>query len=424
MKRAVRQSFDKIKGTAIFKNFLNLSSIQLSNILLNLALFPIIIRLIGIEAFGYFTLANSIAWVFAILINYGTNQSGIRDIAIHIADPGALGKIFYNILGIRILMFIFFLVCIALLGNFQIKYYHFILFAVPIVFSEVFNPLFFFLGIQKLKAFNIANLLSKALTIVFVVLFIHSPDDAVWVNFIIGVTSLVLYCILLVNQISSGMISFHMPRPSEQIHLFKENFSLTINNISVQLQQSFMVFALGKWESPRVLGAYSVADKVIGSIRILIIQISSAIYPKAAQMNHTEPERWHAFMKKTQLGLTALFLSGSVILCLCAPVIVKLISGKADSDATAFLRIMAFVPAVAAWNSCSAIDLLIRNDKRQIFKIAILLLIISLVTTFILVSRGYSAWYGAYTLAVELAALLMYQFAIQKSRKHSLSKDE
>lgn len=422
MKQTTSQSFQKLKGTPIFSNFLNMSSIQLSNIVLGFLTFPVITHLIGLDAYGYYNFAYNFAWVFAILINYGTNQSGVRDIAINSQDLKSVSKVFYTTIAVRLLMFVLFVALILMIGLLDIKYYRFILFAIPIVLSEVFNPLFFFLGIQKLRLYNITNLLSKVLMLLFVIFFIHSKNESVWVNFIMGSTSLLSYVCLLIYGLSKNKIKFYLPKSADQWLLIKQNFSLAMNDVSVQLQQSLMVFAIGRWGTSTELGAYSIADKIIGSIRILIIAISNAIYPKAAQLYHEATPLWYSFMKKIRYAIAGLFLSGSILLFLLAPLAIAIVSGEQNATAVSFLRIMAFVPAVAAWNSFNAIDLLLRNDRMIIFKIAVVLLAISAAASFILVKSNSNQWYGVYTLAIELTALSLYHIFTRKSKDLSTSK--
>lgn len=393
-----------------------MGSIQLSNIVLGFLIFPIITHLIGLSAYGYYNVAYNFAWVFAILINYGTNQSAVRDIAINSHDLKSVSKVFYTTIAVRLIMFIFFIILILAIDLLNVKYYRFILFAIPIVLSEVFNPLFFFLGIQKLRFYNITNMLSKALMIVLVILFIHGQKDAVWVNFIMGSTSLISYLCLLIYGLSENKIKFYLPRPAAQLLLIRQNFSLAMNDVSVQLQQSLMVFAIGRWGTPSELGAYSVADKIIGSIRILIIAISNAIYPKAAQLYHEKTQLWYDFMKKIRYAITGVFLCGSLSLFFLAPLAINIVSGEVNSTAVSLLRSMAFVPIVAAWNSFNAIDLLLRNDRTTIFKIATILLLISIGASFFLVKSNSFQWYGVYTLAIELTALSLYHILVKKHK--------
>jgi hypothetical protein len=47
--------------TGFLSNFINLSFIQVSNALLQIFLFPVIFRIIGLKYFGYVVVANSFA---------------------------------------------------------------------------------------------------------------------------------------------------------------------------------------------------------------------------------------------------------------------------------------------------------------------------------------------------------------------------
>ena len=163
MKSIIKKAFLKLKGQKVVANFINLSSIQLSNVVLLSLLFPIITQKIGIEEFGIFMFANTFSNLASIFINYGTNQSGIRDIAVNNNNLVAQNKVVNDILYIRLVVFVLYLVLLIALKWLKIQYYDYIILAIPIVFAEVLNPLFFFIGIEKLKLYNQANLISKIL---------------------------------------------------------------------------------------------------------------------------------------------------------------------------------------------------------------------------------------------------------------------
>ncbi|MDN3587263.1 oligosaccharide flippase family protein [Pedobacter aquatilis] len=394
---------------------MNLSSIQISNTLLILLIYPIITRIVGIENFGMVMLANTFSGLSSIIINYGTNQSGVRDIATYAKNKTELNKVFSNTIWVRILIFITYLFVLFLLQRAQIKYYAFIILSTPIVLAEVLNPLFFFLGAEKLKIYNIANLISKVVIILAVIVFIKGAEDAEWVNFIIGLASTATYAILLFILIKNYQLNFQLPDKKGLSNIAKDNFFLTINNISVHLQQSLMVFALAKWGTPLWLGAYSLCDKVISSSRILIISVSNAIYPKAAQIFAESTEAWKTYKSKMSKLIAAMFLLLSLTLFIMPGFIVQLLSGAHNQDAINFLRLMAFVPFLAALNVLNVLDLLLKNNTLAIFRIAIVLFFISAITAWTLVTNGLHNWFGLYTVLIDGCALIMYEYAIKKS---------
>jgi O-antigen/teichoic acid export membrane protein len=419
LKQVLISSLSSLRETKIISNFLNLSSIQLSNALLLILIYPIITRIIGIEDFGMVMLANTFSGLSAIVINYGTNQSGIRDVAIHANNPKDLNNVFNNTLWIRLLIFAVFGILIFFLQWANIRYYTYILLAIPIVLAEVLNPLFFFLGTEKLKLYNMTNLISKVVIILMVISFIKGPEDSEWVNFIMGMTSTLAYGGLIVFILIKHKLSFSFPQRPELLKIAKENFFLTVNNISVHLQQSLMIFALAKWGNPSWLGAYSLCDKVIWSSRILIISVSNAIYPKAAQLFQEGTEVWNKYKGKMKKLIAFMFFLLSLGLFILPEFVVQVLAGEPNQTAVEFLRVMAFVPTFAALNSLNVLDLLLKNDTLSIFRIALVLLVLSVFTAWYLVTSGLDQWFGGYTLLIEGSALLMYEYVIKKSsQKH------
>jgi O-antigen/teichoic acid export membrane protein len=186
LKQNAKYYYDKLKATNIIANFLNLSSIQISNVLLLMLLIPVITRIIGIREFGIIMFASKFSQLAGSVVNYGTGQSGVRDVAFYIKDEKRLGAVFYSNLFIRAIIFALYIVVLFVLQWVNVDYYPYILLSIPIALAEVINPLCFFVGAERLKLFNLLNLLSNIATIVAILIFIKSPGDAIWVNFILG----------------------------------------------------------------------------------------------------------------------------------------------------------------------------------------------------------------------------------------------
>lgn len=383
--------------------------------LLLLLMYPIITRIIGINDLGMVMLANTFSGLSGIIINYGTNQSGIRDVATNNNNPKALNLVLNNTLWIRILIFAGYSIFVCMLFWANIRYYTYIVLSIPLVLAEVLNPLFFYLGIEKLKLYNIANLISKVLIIALIILFIKGPQDSEWVNFIMGMASVATFGVLLIYLFKKYKLSFTKPQKAELLKITKDNFFLTVNNISVHLQQSLMIFSLAKWGNPTWLGAYSLCDKVVGSSRILIISVSNAIYPNAAQLFKDGTEVWVAYKNRMKKIIAAAFFLLSLGLFILPGFVIQLLSGEQNQTAIDFLRIMAFVPTIAALNVLNVLDLLLKNDTLSIFRIALVLLVISSVAAWLLVNQQLQQLFGFYAIIVEGSALLMYEYVIKKS---------
>jgi O-antigen/teichoic acid export membrane protein len=377
-------------------------------------IFPIITRKVGIEAFGFLTLANTFATLAGVVINYGINQSGIRDVALNIKDKKKLSIVFYNALWIRVIIFLIYVVFLFGLQWMDMKYYRLIILATPLVIAEILNPLFFFIGAERLRIYNVSNVITKVISILSLLIFVKGAADAGWVNFILGVASVITYIGLLIYASKEFKLSFSAPVQSDLIKLGKDNFYLTANNISVQLQQSIMIFALGHLNNPEWLGAYALCDKVIQTCRMLIISVSNALYPKSVQFYQQSSRIWALYRKKMKWIITGLFFLGSLSIFVLADFIIYVISGQRDHTAVIFLRIMALVPTVAAMNFLNVIDQLLKNNTVYIFRIAIILLGVSLLLAVILFGSGQYILFGSFTLILEVCGLIMYEYTIKK----------
>ncbi len=409
--------FRRIINASAFSNFLNLSSVQLYNTLLSFLIYPVILRKVGLEAFGLFIVANYFAALMAVVVNYGTSQSGVKDVVMNGDEPKNLSLVFYNTLALRAIIFLSFLFLFFPLSFIGIPNYNFYLFALPLILSEVLNPMFLYLGKEKLFLFNISNLTAKIITILSIIFLINGPDDAIWINFILGVINSITYLFLVIFAITQYRLTLTLFNRSGIAKLLSSNFYLVGNNISVQLQQSLMVFTINLWGDPLWLGTYSICDKVIGSIKMMISYISYSLYPKAAHLFKEGGSSFTLFKSRMKKLLFFSFLALSFGIMIFAGLIIRLLNGEPNASAETLLRVMAFLPAAAALNSFNVLELLIRDKNIFIFKIAMALLVLSAGISLPIVLWGNIYWFGIYTLLIEVTAVLMYEYMILKNSR-------
>ncbi|MBD3747881.1 MAG: oligosaccharide flippase family protein [Sphingobacteriales bacterium] len=412
--------FEFIKSlvkTKFFSNFLNLGSIQVSNTLLMILMIPVITRAVGVEMFGQVMVANSFATLVAVLVSYATSQTSVKDIAIAKNDTHQLSKVFSETLLVRFLflflVLILMMICKPVFGKDYLLY----ITAIPLILAEALNPLFFYLGQENLKLFNLSNLFTKILTITGILVFIHGEQDGIWVNFIIGGLNVLNYFLLLFYGYLKNRLYFIIPNYDRLKQILFQNFYLVSNNFSVYLQQSLMLFALKLGGSGVILGAYSVCDKIIWSTRILIIAIANAIFPSASKLFNEDFLKWRNFKQNVKLATGIIFLLGSIILFIFPNFIIHVLAGKENETAAIFLREMAFVPFLASLNSINVVDRLVHEDHYTIFKIAIIILLLASLLSFGLVKLHQFNMLGYYTLFIEFSALILYELFIARKQK-------
>lgn len=413
MKSEILNIVKRAGNNSIFSSFINLSSIQVSNVLLLILLHPILNRKIG-DAYGMTMVVNSFAILIGIIVNYGTNQSGIKDIALAKNDKVLRAHEFYKVLFVRLVIFAFFFALLLFANSLDIPNYSFFFMATPLIFAEVLNPLFLYIGIERLSMFNFINICVKTGIILAVIFLINGKEDAEWVNFYMGAIHILGYLILTIY----GLIKFDLfPKNVSQLNykiLLKNNFYLVCSSLSAHLQQSFMLFALAKWGSAGWLYAYSIGDKIIWSIRILIISITNAIYPKAAVIYNNSREDFLQMKFKYNRFLGYCFGGISLALLVFAPLIIKLWTGDYNQTAILFLRLMSLSPLLAALNALNIIHLLISNQNKEILKIGVFLMLTSAILGSGVIYSQNLISIGIYAILMESIALLYYTKSLAK----------
>ena len=391
----------------LIKNFAHLGFIQITNSLLQILIFPFILRVVGIEEFGKVMVANSFAWLLTIIVSYGSGQTGINDIATSTNDPQKLSHHILVIIQSRLLLFF---ILMILLTGWYLFFSHnalYFLLAMPIVLGEALNPLFYFVGMEKSPIYNAANLVSKIITLCFIYLLIKHADQGAWVNFLIGFINTVCFGLLLGFVFLKKQITWVSINWEDTVHFFKTNSYLLGNNITVYLQQSVFLFALSTTGQASILGAYSLCDKLIWSFRVLMVAVFNAVYPKGAQLYQEDILKWKKFKQR----LNRLIFWGCIVWAiaqfLLANLVILLITGKENLVAANYLRWMSFVPLFIALNMMNVLGLLLEKKNQFIFYAGVAILCFALIVCFVLLQIN-PYWYGLFPLLVESGCLFLY----------------
>ncbi len=405
----------KIPITTVF-NFFHLSFIQVSNAALQILIFPVMIRLVGLEEFGKVMVANAFAALMGIMINYGTNQSGIKDVAIIKNDQQTLSEGVSLILCIRVLLFVASLLILTVLSLMNPNGSIYFVFAMVIAFSEILNPLFFFVGIERLFLYNISNLIAKIISLSLIFFLIKERKDGYLINFYIGLPSLIVYTILTLFTFYRYRLTFIRPEIKTLKDKLIDNFFLACNSVSVHLQQSSFLFILSYTGNAILLGAYALCDKLIWACRLLIISFSSAIYPGAAIQHNNAPMQWQNRKKAINKALFIVFTICGLCFLLMPSWIILLFTGEKNELSVYLLRIMSIAPLLIALNAMNLLELLIRDMYRSVFYISLIILFISILTGLIFVYTGKDLFAGLYPVVVEAFCLMLYVLYLKKNR--------
>lgn len=399
----------------------NLSLFQASGMLLQLLTIPIIIRNYGLSTFGEIALSGSFAILLSNLVNYGTNQTAVKDVSIHRNDNEKLSYIFSETFLLRLIIFLI-LITTTTIVTIVFKFDYLLLWfsILPLIASEIFNPLYFLIGIEKIQWISWGNLMARALSlgfIIFINLHLYIP---IFLNLMLFVPLLIYFFIIHFYIIKKFKLSFSVKPLLFLRNKIKDNFYVTFNGTSVVLQQSIFMFAIAGIASSQSLGAYGIIDKLSGAVRQLISAFSSAIYPRAAQLFNDEVDLWIAFKKKIQFGYAIFFLVIAVLIFVLADFCSIIFTHKEDPTAILFFKYFSLVPLVIALNANNVLEMLLRNQYRLMFNISLLIVLATSLISFILTRYFQESVIGLYPFIIESICLIIYIYFLRINKKKSL----
>lgn len=353
-----------------FQNFVFLFLIQSSNVVISLITIPLLVQSLGVAQFGLVNLALSVIFFANVAVTFGYNLSGPREIAVNQGNTGAMSEVASKIVFSKLLFaFVACLILVLLIfvGGFFTGYQVILLFSLFLLFSEATQSVWFFQGLEKMKAVSVVNLLAKLMYLLALIFLITSPEDAKWVNFLLGITALG-FNLYLWAYIHFGLkVKLSLPKWKTLLNSWKENFSLFLSGLASHFSVSGGLIILSFFASATVLGMFSMAEKITVVLRMVPTLITQAIYPNASKLFVTNHQKFYAFLKKVYLGALALSLGMSVVVSLAAPHIIRFLSKEELEASVSFLKLLSFVPFLASLNIANMIIILVGGFNRLLF---------------------------------------------------------
>ncbi|WP_439483493.1 oligosaccharide flippase family protein [Cyclobacterium plantarum] len=348
------------------RNFFFLFLIQSSNILVSLLAMPLLIRSIGVAEFGLVNLSFSVILLFNVMVSYGYNLSGPRDIALSGGSVSVMGERFSEILWSKLTLALFAFLMIAILGfifGFFEDYWVILCWSTILLFAEATTLVWFFQGRESLHWVSIANIFSKLVYLLLLTAFIKEPSDSFLANFLLGSTALIANLGLIVYICFGMNIQISWPKFSHIWNSWRKNIQLFFSALTAHVAVNGGVIILSFFASAQILGLYGMAERIGMVLRIAPALITQSAYPRASVLFANEPEKFYPFLKKVQWSSLLLNLLISLTVFYLAPFIIKVMAGNVLEESVLFLKILAFLPFLAALNIGNMLVILAMDQK-------------------------------------------------------------
>lgn len=376
-------------------------------------------RVLGPTSYALTEFAGVIMVYFVSVVEFGFFTTATRKVAQMKQDPQKLSAVFSAVLSAKLVLLVCSLGILGILLLVVPKFHEnldLMLLSIPLIMGAAINPDFLFLGTEKAINIAISNVLMKGLAMLSIFLFIHGPEDYLWLNFINGSATIGIALILLI------MAFRRMPglrwlafRTSAMKEVLWESRFIFISNFSTRLYGFISIPMGGFLMSPQQLGLFAAASKLINVGQNVLFQpLHGALFPHLSAL---VKENESAYRKKHRRFLALLAVAVAVIvlaLIFLSAWLVPLIFGNDYLDSIPYLQWMAPILFIGVFAHLYLQQgLLVLNRDRNYMYIVLFTGILSIIVNYLLISNWQAQGAAIARLITEsvlalLAALTFY----------------
>lgn len=332
----------------ILANFSYLSVLQIFTILFPLLTYPYLLRVIGLELYGVIVFAQAIINYVSLVINFGFNMSGARNVAIHKEDKTLLSRIVSSTYLCKFILWficlIVYLSVISIVPFFQDHYWVYVL-SFLLTFNELLLPIWFFQGIEKMKYITIVNLSARLLFVGAIFLFVHEQEDYWLVPLLNGIGAVFAGCLSLYIVLRKEKVKLSVTPVRELKLAYKESFPLFVSGLSTQIYVNVNKLVIGSFLGMSEVSIYDMADKVLHLMKLPISMMAQAVFPKISR------ERNIRFVNRVMFLVVGVVLLAYVCMFVGSDWIVYFVIGEYLEEASVIMRWLGVSAILVSFNA-------------------------------------------------------------------------
>lgn len=309
----------------INKNFIIYGIGQAFNLLSPLLIVPYIISVCGIANFGKVGLSFGLALFLILIVDYAFDIKGTKFVSEnrdHIKDIQS--KLFTIIYTKMVLLVIAFLILILLVYTVPLFSEEKPLFLLSfiIVFAQVFNPQWFLQGLEDFKSASIINIFSKTLYVLLIFGLIKNTDDYIYVNFYLGLSSLVINIFGIIIIQNKFKFNFQKPKPLKIIGILKRDFFFCLSQLFLSLRQLSPLFLVSYLLGFSIAGEYKVIEQIISLFRTFNQVYLKYFFPRLCyKIKYSTIDAFHFWKKYVMLLWILVLIACSILFVFSTQVI-------------------------------------------------------------------------------------------------------
>jgi PST family polysaccharide transporter len=323
-------------------NVFYLFLLQIVNYIVPILTIPYLTNTLGLAKYGMVVMVFSIIQISFVITDFGFGLSATYRISLlQNEDKKKVSEIIGSVFFIKIILIILITIIIYFYANFSDfeKNKEYLYVALLAIVGQAFQPMWFFQGIEKMKAITNYSVLIKVFYALFIFLFVVKESDSLNVIYAWSFA-----------QIIGALLSFYF--------IYKEGYWITLGSrklvkelffdsahffwsrAAVSLYTSASTFIIGAVGGSTQAALYSICEQIYKVGQSLVTPINQVMFPHMAKNKD-----WMLFFKIV-VTISLLFIITISISYFYTADMLDFVFGKNYREASPILRVFLFISLI------------------------------------------------------------------------------
>jgi PST family polysaccharide transporter len=418
----IKNKLKEKDNKVLLSNFFSLSTLQIANFILPLLSIPYLIRVLGVELYGFLAFAMAFMMYFMILSDYGFNLTATREISVYRDSKEKIIEIFSSVMIIKFLLMLCGLLILSLVvfsfekfsEDWLIYYLTF-----GMVIGQVLFPIWFFQGMEKMKYISILNIIAKLFFVGAIFIFVQEKED--------------YYLVPLFNSLGfiiSGIIAQYYIKKEFGVSLkfqdkkrlmlyFKDGWHIFFSNIAVVAYTSTNILILGLLTNNVLVGYYAIAERVVGAVSTLGRVVNQVLFPHFSKVWTVNKKLYYSKFKKVLLSIVSMMLIIALIVSFLSSYIIWLLSSEYIEVSINVLSMLIFVVVLYPLGALFTQSFITQKKNYLVIRITLLTMLFNVVLIFPLIQL-----YGVYGVVITVLSVQIFHLILNGMQYLKLKKEE
>lgn len=402
-----------VNNKKVVENYFFMTLLLVLNSFFGLLIYPYIIRTLGAEAYGTYIFASTVVNYFICFIGFGFDMYGVRLIAENPFSIDTKSKvlsiIFTTKLYLEAISVIFALVAVFIFPILRAYFWVYIVcFATTLL--NIFFPIWYFQGMQKMRVVSYIQLLFKLLSLPFIFIWVKAPGDLLLFTIIMTGSSLLGAFYAFVHLLVFEKLKITLVSIKDSLVYLKESQYFFYTNFLNMMKIQTINLIIGTRYTMTDLALYDLANKIVSIPLMLISNINNALFPKVVSNFNSILIRKILLIERI-IGILAIL--GVVVL---GKIIIQILAGEEMLGAYWIAVILSFTIFAFLQTSCY-IGLILIPNRKDSYVLKDLILSFSTLFIFTLLGILFSKSILVLPIAFSLAGLAELLYLRNVSKK-------